>query len=305
MKKTLLVLLTLTLIFALFSCSSEKQPIEERAEEAQELLNEADQFLEEHADEIEEMKDYDSAEEYAEDKVDELMGKDKEDDEIFFNGELKPLGYNTEIPPEIYTTPADENGLGGAFYVLDGHLESFMNAEEYDVPSFDSMYFADITTPEGNEIVVYNLLLESPTYSIEDYQNMVGKDVRVWFEYQGYSDVKDVAMGTFFFMTDDPKGFDEKPIELDFDINAETALNALLEEKSITCDVNDYVEVIAECEYKPGMDTDAAAEEYREIVIAFYEKQEVYFGFGTLTFSKNGEEKALYDIYQTGVDKIR
>ena len=320
MKKILVIALTFALVLVMLSCSTAEQPLSygdpEDEAEAQAKLEEMQQFLNENTDELDEMKDYDSAEEYAEHKVAELTGEDQKDDEIFFEGKLDPYGYVYEnIPSEIYTTPADENGYGGVFFMIDGHLESFMSAKEYDPESFsdemyDSMYFADIITPDGNEIVIYNTFypILFPTYTIEDYQNMAGKDVRVWFEYHGYSEKKDVAMGTFFFMTDDTKSFDECPIELDVDVNAAYALNHLSEELSVTCSVDsDYscCVIEAECPYSAGMDTDKVAQEYVAICKDFFENQELYLGEGSLTFTYNGKEKALYEFWHDTIDTIK
>ena len=288
------------MIVTIFGCSNGTPDLtygdyDQAEEEAKQ--EERQQLLDEIKPELEKMEEAGLAEAYAKQKVDEFMA-------ILENN---ITGYSTEIPPEIFSTPADENGHGNTYYVLDGHLESFISAQDYMPESFsgeeyDSMYMADVTTADGNEIVIYNVIIPTKDVSIEKYKDMVGKDVRVWFEYGGFSEVEQVAMGLLHFMTDDPTGLRDLPIELDFNINAALTIRSMLmkdtalDEAKIRPVGDGYYVFEGSAQYVSDDEAYKVTESVQEACKDFFEKQELVFISGELSFVKDGETVVLYEF---------
>lgn len=102
------------------------------------------------------------------------------------------------IPKSVYTQPASENGLAGSCYIVKGIVT--------EVDYMDEMPYFVVATSQGDVIIgnmaIFTATLDS-AYDVEvDIETLneyyptptVGESVRVFAEYQGWSDLMDLPI---------------------------------------------------------------------------------------------------------------
>lgn len=96
---------------------------------------------------------------------------------------LVPDNAFTPAPPEMFSTPASENGLAGGAYYVEGTVE-----ERAEVGGYDSLR----VSTDGGEIWV-----SAVTIPLEEVS--AGDEAVVYFVYSGWSDELDAAAGEYVY----------------------------------------------------------------------------------------------------------
>lgn len=104
------------------------------------------------------------------------------------------MEYGPIAPDEVYTTPAEDNGLGGEVYMLMGSVKEYFFEGEYAYIRLDTITNGDIVITDPVEMVRASGMAE--TLGEIDYQKLrsyyplpeVDEFVTIFGEYQGFSE---------------------------------------------------------------------------------------------------------------------